>query len=97
MDALIVRSTLTLREEHLLTCPSIEQPYCCICGRTVAIEQHHVVHRSHTMKRKDRGPTISLCKRCHMTHHSVTPFTFDYVDEWLCNGSPCITREVDPA
>ena len=89
---------LTVEEAWLVTRTGITRPYCVVCGSTAGIEQHHVVHRSHTVGRKDRGPTLSLCKRCHTEHHSVSPKRFEYVDDaWWCDHKRCTTLEVEPA
>ena len=87
---------LTETDADLIGRPSIVQPYCCICGRS-PVEQHHVVPRSRTVKRKDRGPTVSLCKRCHTEHHSKRPLRWTYDDGWLADGKRVTTRDVDPA
>lgn len=46
-------------QRALMDCPSVpRQPYCPVCGKTVALTEHHVVPRSQGGK---DGPTIYLC------------------------------------
>lgn len=85
---------LSIEDCWLITRPSLERPYCVVCGSTYGIEQHHVVPRSRTVGRKDRGPTVSLCKMCHVRNHSCRHITFTYDDGWYADGKRCTTLEV---
>ena len=64
----------------LMDKPSIETPYCAVCGRTGHLERHHVVKRSAGQLVLPNGhladkPTITLCGfgnagGCHGKGHS---------------------------
>ena len=91
-----MRGTLTEGDCSLIGAPSVVQPFCMVCGAP-GVEQHHVVPRSRTVRRKDRGPTVSLCKGCHTHHHSVSPMRFVYDEGWFCNGRRCVTDYIEGA
>lgn len=60
------KTTLPEMWQPLMAAPSIERPYCAICGRARPLEQHHMVFRSagelfDEHGRKMRKPTITLC------------------------------------
>lgn len=60
------KTTLPEMWHPLMAAPSIERPYCAICGRPHPLEQHHMVFRSagelfDEHGRKMRKPTITLC------------------------------------
>lgn len=69
-------------DARLMDAPSLpDSPFCCVCGSTYKVENHHVVRRS---QGGTLGPTLPLCKECHTRHHSQEAFTFDYRDGvWL--------------
>lgn len=41
-------------------------PICQICGRTKAVEAHHVLYGAY----KDDSTLISVCRPCHMWCHA---------------------------
>lgn len=62
----------------LMELPSIEQRFCCVCGKTYPLNQHHIVRRGAGQLYK-RGqlmekPSITLCgtgtSGCHGLAHS---------------------------
>lgn len=59
-------------KSYLMGCPSMEpQPFCALpwCGKTGAIDGHHVVPRSQGGR---DGPQVYICHSCHMGHHDGT-------------------------
>ena len=92
--------TLTIAEQRLFTCPSMErQPYCCLpwCGKTGKIDEHHVIPKRHTIGMEDKGPVVYPCHACHMRHHHEHRIEWDYAEGWTADGRRCVTREVEPA
>lgn len=53
-------------EQDWLALPTYTDTRCYVCGSTDALEQHHPLPRSQGGK---RGPTLTLCKQCHMHVH----------------------------
>lgn len=51
----------------LLYAPSYRVPWCPVCGSPGPLEDHHVVYRS---QGGAKGPTVRLCKACHMACHA---------------------------
>lgn len=75
----------------LMRSPSIDTPYCAVCGRTGHLERHHMVKRSAGRMFLDNGievpkPTITLCGHgnvdgCHGKAHSgMLHFRWVYTD-----------------
>lgn len=59
-------TTLPLILQPLMGKPSIELPYCAVCGRYEPLNQHHIVHRGAGIMFDGHGhelkkPTITLC------------------------------------
>ena len=63
----------------LMDAPSVEQPWCAVCGRAGHVEMHHMVPRSGGRLFRDgaevRKPVIALCGHgnvdgCHGKAHS---------------------------
>lgn len=59
-------TTLAPLFQPLMGKPSIELPYCAICGRTSPLNQHHIVRRGSgrmwdEQDRELQKPTITLC------------------------------------
>lgn len=58
--------TISKMLKPMLGKPSIEFPYCCVCGKTTPIERHHPVRRGAGKAYDENGtelakPTITLC------------------------------------
>lgn len=61
----------------LMEAPSCKTPYCCVCGKTAPLNQHHVVKRSagnlYRAGVKAPKPTVTLCGSgttgCHGLAH----------------------------
>ena len=74
------RGTLPPLWRDLMKAPSMEFPYCPICGRTGHLEKHHIVKRSAGKMLREDGtevpkPTITLCGHgnadgCHGLAHA---------------------------
>lgn len=58
-------TTLPKLYQPLMDGPSVVLPYCCVCGRTHPLEQHHVVRRSqgnvYRNGVKMPKPVLTLC------------------------------------
>lgn len=79
------------REMRLMAAPSIEAPWCALCGRPAA-SRHHVVHRS---QGGASGPTVTVCGRgneggCHgLLHAGLLHLDFrDGAWHWLRTDAP---------
>lgn len=82
----------------LMDAPSVETPWCAVCGKTGHIERHHMVKRS--AGKLYRGgievpkPTITLCGHgnadgCHgMAHQGRLHFGFWDGVLWYRIGEP---------
>lgn len=78
---------MSKHDEYLMICPDMPpQPYCCLCGSTHNVQQHHIVKRS---QGGEGGPTTMLCEACHTRQHSSEAVRFDYSPEhgWLSDYS----------
>lgn len=77
-------------EKALMDKPSIETPYCALCGRHVQ-SRHHIVPRSHG---GEKGPTITVCgygneHGCHgLLHSHMLHLRWDGEWEYLLTLEP---------
>lgn len=83
----------------LMDGPSVETPYCCVCGARYPLNRHHVVKRSAgNMYRngvKLPKPTVMLCgsgnaSGCHGKAHAGK-LHFRFVKDEYIDGTQCFT------
>lgn len=82
----------------LMDAPSVETPWCAVCGKTGHIERHHMVRRSAGRLYRDGievpKPTITLCgfgnaSGCHgLAHQGRLHFKYEDGLLWYRIGEP---------
>lgn len=91
-------STLPEELRPLMAGPSVETPYCCVCGRTdLPLNRHHVVRRGAGVLYRDGvevpKPTLMLCGSgntcgCHgLAHQNMLHFRY-VPGKWNSGGRP---------
>ena len=60
---------------------------CEVCGKTTALNAHHIISRTRLRFRHDRSNGVCLCVRCHVFDASISPhadsFGGEKFLEWL--------------